>query len=110
MFQVFHKLRWFFQQYWKRYTFAIVTLVTASAIGLIPPKIIGYTIDHIQFKTLTETMLWTIISGFLLLMIVYYTIGFLWDYTLFSGAVILERKYRSRLMNHFLQMSPAFFD
>src|SRR5690625_4458663 len=55
-------------------------------------------------------MLWTIIIGFLLLMFVYYTIGFLWDYTLFSGSVILERKYRSRLMNHFLLMSPAFFD
>lgn len=110
MLQVFHKLSWFFKYYWKRYTFAIITLITASAIGLIPPKIVGYTIDHIQFKTLTEQMLWTIISGFLLIMIIYYTIGFLWDYTLFSGAVILERSYRSRLMSHFLQMSPAFFD
>src|SRR5690625_2578089 len=110
MIQVFQKLSWFFKEYWKRYTFAIVTLITASAIGLIPPKIVGYTIDHIQFKTLTEKMLWTIIIGFLLIMIIYYTIGFLWDYTLFSGAVILERSYRSRLMNHFLQMSPAFFD
>jgi len=110
MIQVFQKLSWFFKEYWKRYTFAIVTLITASAIGLIPPKIVGYTIDHIQFKTLTEKMLWTIIIGFLLLMVIYYTIGFLWDYTLFSGAVILERKYRSRLMTHFLHMSPAFFD
>src|SRR5690625_1170560 len=110
MIQVFQKLSWFFKEYWKRYTFAIITLITASAIGLIPPKIVGYTIDHIQFKTLTEKMLWTIVIGFLLIMIIYYTIGFLWDYTLFSGAVILERSYRSRLINHFLQMSPAFFD
>lgn len=110
LFQVFNKLSWFFKQHWKRYTFAIITLMTSSAIGLIPPKIIGFTIDHIQFNTLTEQLLTVIIIGFLILMIVYYTIGFLWDYTLFSGAVMLEQRYRSRLMNHFLIMSPVFFE
>lgn len=109
MFQVFKKLDWFFKQYWKSYTFAIVALIIASAIGLIPPKLIGYAIDHIQFETLTMKLLVTLIAGYLALTIIHYAISFLWDYTLFSGAAKLERLSRSRLMDHYLKMTPTFF-
>ncbi|NBJ69103.1 MULTISPECIES: ABC transporter transmembrane domain-containing protein [Clostridia] len=109
MFRVFNKLNWFFTYYWKRYVLAIVSLIVASAIGLIPPKIAGYTIDHIQFETLTAQLLTAIIVGYALLIIIHYSISFLWDYTLFSGAVILEKWMRSKLMQHFLEMTPTFF-
>jgi ATP-binding cassette subfamily B protein len=109
MFQVFKKLDWFFKHYWKRYTFAIIALIVVSAIGLIPPKIAGFTIDHIQFNTLTSQLLAAIIIGYLILIFVQYAITFLWDYTLFGGAAILERWTRSRLMEHFLIMTPTFF-
>ncbi|MFZ3577355.1 ABC transporter ATP-binding protein [Virgibacillus sp. DJP39] len=109
MFQVFKKLDWFFKQYWKSYVFAVVALIIASAIGLIPPKLIGYAIDEIQFETLTMKLLLTIIGGYLVLIVVHYAISFLWDYTLFSGAAKLERLSRSRLMDHFLTMTPTFF-
>ncbi len=109
MFSVFRKLNWFFKHYWKRYVFAIIALIIASAIGLIPPKIAGYTIDHIQFETLTLQLLTAIIVGYLLLIVIHYAISYLWDYTLFSGAVILEKWMRSNLMQHFLAMTPSFF-
>ncbi len=109
MFQVFSKLNWFFKHYWKRYTFAIIALITASAIGLIPPKIIGYSIDQIQLDTLTMGLLKSIIFILIVLLIAHYLISFLWDYTLFGGAVIIERWIRSKLMNHFLRMTPTFF-
>ncbi|PAV29846.1 multidrug ABC transporter permease/ATP-binding protein [Virgibacillus profundi] len=109
MFQVFKKLDWFFKHYWKRYTFAIISLIIASAIGLIPPKLVGFTIDKIQFETLTMQLLVALVAGYLVLIIVHYAISFLWDYTLFGGAVILERWTRSRLMSHFLEMTPTFF-
>lgn len=109
MFQVFKKLDWFFKQYWKSYVFAIVALIIASAIGLIPPKLVGYAIDKIQFETLTMQLLVTLISGYLVLIVVHYAISFLWDYTLFSGAAKLERLSRSKLMDHFLTMTPTFF-
>ncbi|MDY0406285.1 ABC transporter ATP-binding protein [Virgibacillus sp. 179-BFC.A HS] len=98
-----------FKHYWKRYVFAITALMLASAIGLIPPKLVGFAIDHIQFETLTAKLLMILIVGYLLLIIVHYTISFLWDYTLFSGAAILERWTRSRLMGHFLRMTPTFY-
>ncbi|AIF42664.1 ABC transporter ATP-binding protein [Virgibacillus sp. SK37] len=109
MFAVFKKLDWFFKHYWKRYLFAIIALIIASAIGLIPPKLAGYTIDHIQFDTLTSKLLIALILGYLILIVVHYAISFLWDYTLFGGAVILERWTRSKLMSHFLAMTPTFF-
>ncbi|MDM8099572.1 MULTISPECIES: ABC transporter ATP-binding protein [Oceanobacillus] len=109
MFAVFKKLSWFFAHYWKRYTFAIIALILASAVGLIPPKLVGYIIDHIQFETLTVQILTAVITGYIVLLIVHYIISFLWDYTLFGGAVILERWMRSKLMDHFLSMSPTFF-
>ncbi|MEW9675074.1 ABC transporter ATP-binding protein [Lentibacillus sp. L22] len=109
MFQVFNKLKWFFKYYWKRYVLAITVLIIASAIGLIPPKIVGFAIDKIQFETLTMKLLTMIVAGYLLLAVIHYAISFLWDYTLFSGAAILERWTRSKLMDHFLHMTPTFF-
>lgn len=109
LFQVFKKLSWFFKYYWKRYVFAIIALIIASAIGLIPPKLVGFAIDKIQFETLTNQILMALIIGYFVLIIVHYAISFLWDYTLFSGSVILEKWMRSRLMSHFLKMSPPFF-
>lgn len=109
MFEVLVKLNWFFKTYWKRYTFAITALIIASAIGLIPPKLLGYTIDHIRFDSLTSQLLLTVIIIYLVIIITHYIISFLWDYTLFGGAVILEKKMRSRLMTHFLKMTPTFF-
>ncbi|ASK60915.1 multidrug ABC transporter permease/ATP-binding protein [Virgibacillus phasianinus] len=109
MFQVFKKLDWFFKEYWKSYVFAIVALIISSAIGLVPPKLVGFAIDNIQFETLTMKLLITLIAGYLVLIVVHYAISFLWDYTLFSGAARLERLSRSRLMDHYLEMTPTFF-
>jgi len=109
MFQVFKKLDWFFKHYWKRYLFAIISLMIASAIGLIPPKLVGYIIDQIQFDSLTMQLMVAVIAGYLILIVVHYAISFLWDYTLFGGAVILERWMRSKLISHFLHMTPTFY-
>lgn len=110
MFHVFKQLAWFFKAYWKRYTFAIIALIIASAIGLIPPKIVGYIIDEIRFDRLTMNILTFAVIGYLLLTWIHYLISYLWDYTLFSGAVILEKSIRSRLIRKFLNMSPTFFE
>lgn len=110
MFDVLKKLDWFFLKYWKRYTIAIIALILASLIGLIPPKLIGLTIDEINYNSLTSERLWQVIGLFLLLIVLHYVISYVWDYTLFSGSAILERLMRSKLMGHFFRMTPTFFD
>lgn len=109
MFSVLFKLRWFFKKYWRRYTFAIVALIIVSAIDLIPPKLVGIAIDEIQFNTLTSDRLTELLLIYGAVIIASYSLSYLWDYTLFSGAMIMERTMRSRLMNHFLLMTPTFF-
>ncbi|WP_186579315.1 ABC transporter ATP-binding protein [Aquibacillus kalidii] len=109
MFSIFKKLDWFFKTYWKRYTFAIIALIIASFIDILPPKLIGMAIDEIQFNSLTFDRIVEIIMIYGVLIVASYTISFLWDYNLFGGAAIMERLMRSRLMNHFLKMSPTFY-
>ncbi|CDQ21176.1 ABC transporter ATP-binding protein [Halobacillus karajensis] len=109
MFSVLFKLRWFFKKYWKRYTFAIIALIIVSIIDLVPPKLVGIAIDEIQFNTLTVERLIELLLIYSGLLIVSYCISYLWDYTLFSGAMIMEKTMRTRLMNHFLRMTPTFF-
>lgn len=109
MFQVLVKLKWFFKHFWKRYSFAILALIMASAIGLVPPKILGYIIDHIRFQTLTKDILLNVVLIYLTLIVTHYIVSFLWYHTLFGGSITLEKWMRSRLMEHFLKMSPTFY-
>ncbi|MCP3026821.1 ABC transporter ATP-binding protein [Halobacillus sp. A5] len=109
MFSVLFKLGWFFKEHWKKYTFAITALIVVSAVDLIPPKLVGIAIDEIQFNTLTMERLVELLLIYGVIIILSYTLSYLWDYTLFSGAATLERTMRERLMNHFLRMTPRFF-
>ncbi|MDL4840422.1 ABC transporter ATP-binding protein [Aquibacillus rhizosphaerae] len=109
MFMIFKKLDWFFKQYWKRYTFAILALIVASFIDIIPPKLVGMAIDEIQFDTLTMERIIDLLLLYGALIFLSYTISFLWDYTLFGGAAIMEKLMRTRLMHHFLRMTPTFY-
>lgn len=109
MFQVFKKLAWFFKDQWLRYMVAILALMFASFLDLIPPRLIGNAIDAIQFNELTRDALSETLIIYGGLIVLTYAIMFLWDYTLFSGALLLERQIRSKLMRHFLMMSPRFF-
>src|SRR5699024_9504442 len=94
---------------WKRYSFAIVALMMASAIGLVPPKLLGFVIDHIRFQTLTKDLLLYVVLIYVILMISHYILSYLWHYTLYGGSVTLEKWMRSRLMDHFLLMQPTFY-
>lgn len=109
MFSVLGKLNWFFKEYWIRYSIAIILLVFVSAIDILPPKLIGAAIDGIQFETLTRERLTELLFWYLMILIVSYVVSYYWGYLLFGGAMILERKKRSNLMQHFLAMTPTFF-
>lgn len=110
MFSVLKKLGWFFKQYWKRYTVAVSLLITASLIDVIPPKLIGIAIDDIQFARMTPERLMELLLIFAGIMIVGYSINYVWMYNLFGGAFLVERIMRSKLMRHLLNMTPTFFE
>lgn len=110
MHEVFIKLGWFFKAHWKRYTLSVLGIITASALGLIPPKILGIVIDQINYQTITTKILMTVALIYLSIIMTHYVVSYLWNTALFSGSVTLEKVMRSKLMRHFLRMSPTFYN
>lgn len=109
MFAVLRKLGWFFKEHWRRYSIAIFALMIVNLLEMIPPRLIGTTIDLIQFNELTRARLIQIAGIFLAAIVLNYTISLIWDLNLAGGSIILERKMRSKLMSHLLRMTPRFY-
>ncbi|MFS0878789.1 ABC transporter ATP-binding protein [Metabacillus niabensis] len=110
MFSIFKKLSWFFKENWKRYTIAITLLIIVSVLDIIPPKIIGFAIDDIQFGQMTGERLVQLLLLFGGIIVSSYAITYVWMYQLFGGAHLIERILRYRFMRHLLSMTPNFYE
>ncbi|MGG3560233.1 ABC transporter transmembrane domain-containing protein [Neobacillus rhizosphaerae] len=110
MFSVLRKLSWFFKENWKRYVVAVTLLILVGLLDVIPPKIIGMAIDDIHIGVMNKEKIVRYLSILLVIMVCSYAITYIWMYQLFGGAFLVERKLRSRFMNHLLKMTPAFYE
>ena len=110
MFSVFKKLGWFFKEHWVRYTVAIILLNVVNVLEVLPPMIVGMAIDNIGMGTMTTDTLMTYIWWMVALIVSLYGLTYIWNYQLFSGAFVLERKLRSGFMGHLLRMTPTFYE
>lgn len=110
MFSVLFKLRWFFAENWKRYTIAISLLMVTNILEVVPPWLLGESIDAIYQQTLTSKLLMTFILALIAVTVVNYLSNFIWQYQLFGGAYVIEKQLRGRLMKHFLRMTPSFYE
>ncbi|MFC7364387.1 MULTISPECIES: ABC transporter ATP-binding protein [Bhargavaea] len=110
MFSVLFKLNWFFKENWKRYTVALILLTFTNILVVVPPWLIGRAIDTMYRGDMTEGLLMTFAGVMVLVMAVNYASNFIWQYQLFGGANVIERVLRSRLMKHFLKMTPTFYE
>jgi ATP-binding cassette subfamily B multidrug efflux pump len=110
MLSVLGKLDWFFRLEWKRYAIAIPLLIFVGVIEIIPPKLVGDTIDRIQQGILTWNVMLETVGIFAVLALAAYGITYIWMYRLFGGAFVVERLLRSRLMRHLLKMTPTFYE
>ncbi|WLD94031.1 ABC transporter ATP-binding protein [Alkalihalobacillus sp. AL-G] len=110
MFSVLVKLGWFFKRHWKRYTVAIVLLQIVNFIEVVPPKLIGMAIDEMTIGSLTSERLFQFVGFYIILMIVNYSLCYIWMYQLFGGSFLVERTMRSSFMRHLLKMTPTFYE
>ncbi|MET4559554.1 ATP-binding cassette subfamily B multidrug efflux pump [Lysinibacillus parviboronicapiens] len=110
MFDVLSKLSWFFKQYWKQYTVAIVLLMVASGLEVIPPYLLGSIIDILTAGEMTTAILTKYILIFIGIIVGGYVLNFVWQFRLFEGAINLEKILRRNLMQHFLRMTPTFYE
>ncbi|WP_128658918.1 ABC transporter ATP-binding protein [Paenibacillus sp. 598K] len=110
MFVVLKKLNWFFAMHWKRYAVAVTLLVLVGLLEVIPPWLIGYTIDGISLGTLSDPEFYNVLLLWGGITVVGYIMTYFWFYQLFGGSFVLERLMRSRLMRHFMRMTPTFYE
>ncbi|MDM5248772.1 MULTISPECIES: ABC transporter ATP-binding protein [unclassified Lysinibacillus] len=110
MFDVLSKLGWFFKKYWKQYTLAIVLLIIASGLEVVPPYLLGSIIDILTAGEMTPAILTKYILIFVGIIISGYALNFVWQFRLFEGAINLEKILRRNLMQHFLRMTPTFYE
>ncbi|MGG1597534.1 ABC transporter ATP-binding protein [Paenibacillus naphthalenovorans] len=103
------RLSWFFRERWSRYALAIMIMTAVNVLNMIPPRMIGGIIDQIRTGTLTGAELR---QGVLLLVglaLLIYLMIYLWITTLFGNSILLEKRLRTRLIQHLTWMSPSFF-
>jgi ATP-binding cassette, subfamily B, multidrug efflux pump len=110
MFSVLFKLKWFFAENWKRYTIAISLLMVTNVLEVVPPWLLGESIDAIYQQTLTSKLLMVFLLSLIAVTVVNYLSNFVWQYQLFGGAYVIEKQLRSRLMKQFLRMTPTFYE
>lgn len=110
MFDIFKKLDWFFKEQWKRYSVAILLLIISSVLEIVPPKLIGDTIDAIHRGQLTSDLLWQYTFILVGITVVGYITNYIWQYQLFGGSNILQYQLRQNLMRKFLRMAPPFYE
>ena len=110
MFIVLKKLAWFFRENRKRYSLALTALLLVNMLDVAPPWFIGNAIDQMNQGTLTGLRLLQIIGVYGVLTVVLYIATFIWMYQLFGGGLVLQKRLRSRLIRHFLRMTPTFFE
>lgn len=107
--KVFIHLRWFFKQEKLKYIGGLLVLLFIALFQLIPPQIIGKTIDAIAADRLTGTQLLTymLILAFAAVMI--YVLRYSWRVLIFGTSNKLGKILRNRLYEKYTSMSPSFF-
>ena len=107
--KVFLKLGWFFKERKKQYFIGLFMLMLVAILQLIPPKIIGYTIDEIGDGTLTKQGLFKWLGIIVVVAIAMYILRYYWRQMIFGSSNYLARTLRQKLHHHFTKMAPSFY-
>ncbi|ATP42435.1 multidrug ABC transporter permease/ATP-binding protein [Solibacillus sp. R5-41] len=106
---VFFKLGWFFRERKKQYFIGLIMLTFVAILQLIPPKIIGYTIDEIGEGTLTKAGLFKWLGLIVVVALVMYVLRYYWRQMIFGSSNYLAKILRQKLHQHFTKMAPSFY-
>lgn len=107
--KIFRELWWFFKQEKKSYITGIALLIIVAALELLPPKIIGLTVDGIKEGTLNGKRLMQMVGILLGAAVVAYFTRYIWRIMIFGSSVKLAKQLRNTLYTHFTRMNQAFY-
>jgi ATP-binding cassette subfamily B multidrug efflux pump len=103
------RLSWFFREQWVKYAMSILLMTAVNLLSIIPPKMIGNTIDQIRAGSLTEGELSYNVLLLAGLAVLIYGMVYIWVTTLFGNSILLEKLLRGRLLQHMTKMAPSFY-
>ncbi|HSJ39285.1 MAG TPA: ABC transporter transmembrane domain-containing protein [Planococcus sp. (in: firmicutes)] len=107
--RVFLELGWFFKERKKQYAIGIFLLLIVAALGVLPPRIIGFVVDEISQGTLTPDYLIKWLGILAASALIMYVLRYAWRLMIFGSSIVLARNLRRQLFHHFTQMSPSFY-
>ena len=106
---IFKKLSWFFKKQKRRYLIGIIFLLLTALTNLIIPRTIGQFADWVNQKQLTQTHVLVALTILLAAGLGQYLFRYGWRNQIWGGAADLEKKLRSQLFWHYLNMDEMFF-
>ena len=106
---IFKKLSWFFKKQKRRYLIGIIFLLLTALTNLIIPRTIGQFADWVNQKQLTQMHVLVALTILLLAGLGQYLFRYGWRNQIWGGAADLEKKLRSQLFWHYLNMDEMFF-
>lgn len=107
--RVFGELMWFFRAHQRRYITGIIYLIVVTLLSLVPPALVGMTVNRLVHHTMTESTLILMLAVILVIALVSYGLRYLWRIRLFGGSLMLATELRRRLYEHFTRLSPEFY-
>lgn len=106
---IFKKLSWFFKKQKRRYLIGIIFLLLTALTNLIIPRTIGQFADWVNQKQLTQVHVLVALTTLLTAGLGQYLFRYGWRNQIWGGAADLEKKLRSQLFWHYLNMDEMFF-
>lgn len=106
---VFFKLAWFFKAQKKYYILGLIMLLFIALLELLPPQIIGKTIDGITKKTLTPQLLTIYLIILAVAAVLIYISRYIWRISIFGTSQKLGNILRRYLYHKYTEMSAQFF-
>ncbi|WP_170243213.1 ABC transporter transmembrane domain-containing protein [Streptococcus suis] len=107
--KIVKQLWWFFKLEKKRYLLGIISLCLVSLLNLLPAYIMGEIIDQIDSRALTGQELLLGVLGLILSGFGMYALRYVWRMNILATSFRLGKIMRARLFEHFMNMSPSFF-
>lgn len=106
---IFIKLRWYFQQQWRRYLLAVLILCAISVIAMVPPWLTGGIVDAASEGSLTGDQLFMQVSIMIAIGFAAYGLRYLWRMLLYHASFQLAAVLRQKIYQHLMLMAPDFF-
>ncbi|MGQ7368655.1 ABC transporter ATP-binding protein [Streptococcus suis] len=107
--KIIKQLWWFFSLEKKAYLIGILSLCLVSVLNLLPASIMGQLIDQIASGQLTEHRLLLGVAGLILSALAMYGLRYLLRMNILATSYRLGKIMRARLFDHFMHLSPSFF-